>query len=180
MDIQEPGRTTGEEIDALALLSACHRRIRLFTEVARRLSEETDLAPEAVAGAAADLHRYFSVALPAHAADEEEWVHPVLAELDLPAGARADLDGHLAAAEAEHARHRDLLDRLLPLWARLSEEPEALDALRDRLADAAVALETSFSDHLEREELHIHPLLRTHLDPGADEALVERMRNRRR
>ena len=57
--------------DAVDLLLECHQRIRAFLDLADRLGPPGPDPAQAVADAAARVHRYFTLALPLHARDEE-------------------------------------------------------------------------------------------------------------
>src|SRR4051812_30710357 len=69
-------RPAGEPL--LAALLDCHSRIRRFSTLAIRLAE-ADAPPNEIAETAAAVHRYFTVALPLHAADEDLSIAPRLA-----------------------------------------------------------------------------------------------------
>jgi iron-sulfur cluster repair protein YtfE (RIC family) len=142
------------------LLLDCHARIRHFAELAVRLAEVD--APEAeIRDAAARVHRYFTVALPLHVADEELSIAPRL---------RRFVPDALDAMEREHRAHTELLQRLIPAWV----EPRR----PDDLLDDSRLLASELNKHLEAEERLIIPAL-THL--GAEShAVVAEMRDRRR
>ena len=64
--------------DAVDLLIGCHQRIRHFTGVAMKLAHAQGASPEEVTQAAAGAHRYYTVSLPLHEADEEDTLRPRL------------------------------------------------------------------------------------------------------
>src|ERR1700739_2209571 len=64
--------------DAVDLLIGCHQRIRHFAGVAIKLAHAQGATPEEVVQAASGVHRYYTVSLPLHEADEEETVRPRL------------------------------------------------------------------------------------------------------
>ena len=71
--------------DAVDLLLECHARIRHFLALARRLGEARGESPTALSDTAAQVHRYFTLALPLHAQDEEEVILPAVRRLlDVP------------------------------------------------------------------------------------------------
>src|SRR5512138_2428637 len=98
----------GDVVDALL---DCHQRIREFTSLAVRLAGARGLPDEEIRDAAARVHRYFSVALPLHARDEEESLLPRLEGLD------PDVDRELAEMMREHAEHGDPTDRVVAACA---------------------------------------------------------------
>lgn len=158
---------------AVDLLLECHQRIRSFTSLARRLAGAGDLAPGEVADAAAGVCRYFSEALPLHAADEEDSVLPVLSGRD-PA-----LDGALSVMRREHGEHGPVVDRVVALCRELSKDPARHAVLAPALGQAARELERHFAFHLALEEETIFPALKRVLDPATDARLVAEMRARR-
>src|SRR3974377_561604 len=68
--------------DALDLLLGCHQRIRHFTATAKNLAHAQGATHDEIRMAAAGVHRYYSVSLPLHEADEEDSVRPRLDALD--------------------------------------------------------------------------------------------------
>jgi hemerythrin-like domain-containing protein len=160
----------GDVVDALV---DCHQRIRDFTSLAVRLAGSHGLAAEEIREAAAGVHRYFAVALPLHARDEEESLLPRLE------GREAALDAELAEMMREHAEHGDPTGRVLAACARLEEDPSQLAALAPQLAVAARDLERHFQVHLEREERVIFPAIRRLLDAPTRERIQVEMRERR-
>lgn len=165
-----PPPPPGDVVDALL---DCHQRIRDFTALALRLATAAGLAEGEVRDAAARVHRYFAVALPLHARDEEESILPRLRGTD-PA-----VDAELAAMQREHAEHDDPVSRLLATCAALQERPGERDRLASSLAAAARELERHFEQHLLREERVIFPAVRRHLDRATQEAVQAEMRARR-
>jgi hemerythrin-like domain-containing protein len=153
-----------QEGDAVDDLLACHVRIRRFVEVAARLAG----GPEAqLAEAAAAVHRYFSVALPLHAEDEDLSLTPRLA------GASREIDDTLGEMASEHRRIEELLAELLPHWSAVVSTPAPL------LASGASRLGALFGPHLEREERVLFPAARTLLSPAELAALRSEIRARR-
>lgn len=157
----------------LELLLECHQRIRAFTALARRLAASRDLPAMEVAEAAGGVRRYFTEALPLHAADEEESVAPLLRGRD-PA-----LDGALAVMRREHAHHGPRVGRVVALCAEIAAAPGRLAQLAGPLAEAAEELERHFACHLALEEETIFPALKRMLDPAADARVAAQMRARR-
>ncbi len=152
--------------DAVDRLLACHARIRRFTALAARLVEPAPAAE--VAEAAAAVHRYFTVALPLHVADEEHSLAPRLPSLP-----------ELAAMTAEHRAIESLLADLAGHWSEVAAAPARAAALARPLADGASALARHFDAHLPPEESAIFPAVRR-LPPAAQRAIVDEMLARRR
>lgn len=129
--------------DPLALLCACHDKVRHFSGLALRLSEHVRQHGRdgQARRAAADILRYFEQAAPLHHADEEQDLFPALRALN-----DAGLDAELDALTAEH-------DQLAQLWApvcgwlrglideEVVAEPSALDEFARR-----------YPAHADREE----------------------------
>ncbi len=57
--------------DAVDLLVGCHQRIHHFTGVAVKLAHAHGATADEIRQAAAGVHRYYSVSLPLHEADDE-------------------------------------------------------------------------------------------------------------
>lgn len=167
-----PARATSS--DPAELLTECHERIRQHMRGATALASATD-GDMAIAATAQAVHRYFTVALPLHAQDEDESVGPRLAA--------TDLDGDTRRAVANMtAQHEDIdavLARLVPAWAQLSERPSALGSIRETLASDTAALADLWRIHLDLEERIVFPLIGRQLDAAAREAIVAEMRSRR-
>ena len=151
-------------------LTDCHARIRKFCALAKRLSEggPADHTREA----AADLHRYFSIALPLHVRDEDESVRPRLERLADPS-----LSAALETMSAEHVTAEVALDELLAEWSAIAQAPSEARCLQTRTA--ALWFDTYMHRHLEAEELRIFPALDA-LPRGQWDAIVAEMQARRR
>src|SRR6202012_409020 len=93
--------------DAVDLLIGCHQRIRHFTGVAVKLAHAQGAAPEEVVQAASAVHRYYTVSLPLHEADEEETLRP-----QLDAVGDEKLRHALSAMADQHLAIDELLERL--------------------------------------------------------------------
>jgi hemerythrin-like domain-containing protein len=159
--------------DAVDLLLECHGRIRTFLALAGRLGEARGVAPDAVMDAAFRVHRYFTLALPLHARDEEESVAPRLRGRD-PA-----VDAELENMAREHREHEPPLAALVEACAQLARDPGRHGELAATVQRAAGDLERHFAAHLAREEAVIFPAIRRLLDQAADAALVKEIRLRR-
>ncbi len=155
--------------DPFELLMACHARIRRHAALVRRLALDADATTAHVQDAAERAHRYFSEALPLHAADEDESLAP-------RAAADPELrQGFEALAEQHREIHRALAD-VLPTLGHLAEHPEApraaLGAPGPRLAELLEA-------HLAFEERALFPGLRALLTLAARSEIAHEMRARR-
>src|SRR3954463_6254580 len=106
---------------AVDLLVGCHDRIRNFTSIVRKLAHAEGSALEEISTAAASAHRYFTVSLPLHEADEEERLRPRLYH--------AGDDRVTAALDAMTHQHHgidDLVERLIPILVLLGSNPAKL------------------------------------------------------
>lgn len=167
------GQARGGE-SLVELLLACHARIRRFSALAVTLAEPAtaDRAPAEIADGADAVRRYFEVALPLHAADEEVALAPRLVA-HAPGLAPA-----LARMRAEHALHQPLLATVIELCGALAQAPGEQPALAPRLAPAAAALRAALLAHVDEEERTIIPVVATM--PAADQAaIVAELRARR-
>ena len=145
--------TTAPEDGALGILLACHGRIRSFCEMSVRLAEARSVSDEAVSATAAALHRYFTVAFPLHAEDEEVRIAEALAGQVLSSDA-ADLMQRLAG---EHRALDAHLALAVPLWSALVERPGELEVVRTNLAAPTQAFRDLVLAHLLEEEGALFP-----------------------
>lgn len=138
-----------EEDAIVHRLASCHARIRAALAEARALARGAGSA-EARRASAEAVARYFRVALPLHAEDEDRLIAPQLPETS------AELSARLAA---EHADIDAQLPRLLEQWDRWAvgaSEAPSVDHV-ERVERLARALET----HLDLEELELFPQVET-------------------
>jgi iron-sulfur cluster repair protein YtfE (RIC family) len=161
--------------DLVGHLLVCHERIRRFVALARRLAEADGAAPSEVTEAARAVHRYFTVALPLHKADEDESIRPRLLAAAPPAPVVRAVEG----MTDEHERIDEVLAAAAPLWAEVASRPERVEARRAELAGAALALEVLFRHHLDGEEEIVFPAIARHLTPTAQAEVRAEMRRRR-
>ncbi|MBI2897170.1 MAG: hemerythrin domain-containing protein [Deltaproteobacteria bacterium] len=168
-------QSTHEPDDAVGLMLACHTRIRSFGSLAARIALDTSPSDEEVAEAAAALHRYFSVALPLHVADEDLSLRPRLERF----GAPAEVREALSRMSMQHLDIDQVLAEALPLWLALSRG-EASRAQRSKdLVSLGRSLGEHFDGHLDLEERVIFPVVRTLLPADEEEALAGEIRRRR-
>jgi len=115
--------------DAVALLLECHGRIRAFLAMARRVGE------------AIQVHRYFTLALPLHARDEEESSLPRLRDRD------PLLDLQLDVMVREHQEHQRPLGQLTEACAEIGADPGRHRAQAGSVLQAATELDRHFFHH---------------------------------
>ncbi|MGE5113275.1 MAG: hemerythrin domain-containing protein [Acidobacteriaceae bacterium] len=162
---------------AANLLKSCHDKIRHFSGVAMRLAHAQGATEQEIMQAADGLHRYFTVALPLHEADENLSLHPRLRravpaeELAGPA-ADAMLDQHLAIDE--------LVERLVPLWLLARSAPENLPEIAGEMCALSTRLNELFEAHLKLEEETIFPAMEKYLSDSELAEIVREMQERRK
>lgn len=161
--------------DAVDLLIGCHQRIRHFTGVAIKLAHAQGAEPEEVVQAAAGTHRYYTVSLPLHEADEEETVRPRLNALD-----DDKLHHALLAMTDQHQAIDDLLERLLPLLVMVQNNPQTIHAAGAEMCTITQALDEMFRAHLQLEEEVIFPAIRSGLSEDACAEMLQEMQSRRK
>ena len=162
-------RPSGEPL--LQALLDCHLRIRRFTALAARLADPAATRSE-LADAAASVHRYFTVALPQHAADEELSVAPRLIAV------APELAEAVARIDAEHVGIMALVAELAPLWQIVAADPGRAGELAGRLVRLTARLDALFAAHLGPEERQIFPALER-ISPEERAAALVEMKARR-
>ena len=155
------------------MLSGCHQRIRMFTDLAQRLAAQPAPAEE-VAEAASRLCLYFGTALPLHEQDEEDTLHRAMQDARAPG-----VDAMFARLRKEHAAIENVLDELLPKWDALKSAPDLLAAEKATLARGGEALASAFAPHLDMEESELFPLARRVLSADVLAEMLRAMRARR-
>lgn len=167
--------STPETNDAVGLMLACHTRIRSFGLLAVRLGQAAGTAEDEVAQAAGALHRYFSVALPLHVADEDLSLRPRLER----AGATTEVARALSTMSIQHLDIDQVLSKALPLWLAISRGEARLAQCADELLCLGRSLGEKFDAHLDLEERVIFPFVRAALPVSEQEALASEIRRRR-
>ncbi|MBE9608464.1 hemerythrin domain-containing protein [Chitinilyticum piscinae] len=165
------GATAGPGFDEpMALLAACHDRVRHYALLAEKLALHVQQnGNDAMAReAASSILRYFDIAAPLHHQDEEEDLFPALLAV-----ADAQLNRVIRDIEAEHAA-------LGELWQSLRCQ---LVNVRDGGVQLDVSLAGEFArrypEHAAREDMEIYPHA-TRLLPEAELVQIGlRMANRR-
>ncbi|NVB82575.1 MAG: hemerythrin domain-containing protein [Kofleriaceae bacterium] len=162
------------QVDELVdLLAVCHRKIRQHLVLARRLVLQgpTTPAPE-VAETAAQIRRYFTVALPLHVADEDLSIAPRLPH------AGGELGAAVAQVASDHAKHQAMIDMLVALCSEVERDPTRVTTLAERLAAVLDALAPELAGHLDLEERVVFPAVRA-LPTAVRAAILDEMRARR-
>ena len=157
------------------MLLACHQRIRHFTEIAVRIAEAHDATGPEIANAAEAVHRYFSIALPLHEADENDSVYPRLRRNLIDVKERESLD----VMVQQHGPIDEVIARLVPRWEQLSQSPARLSTHAAELRSDASRLQELWREHLALEEQVVFPLIRTRLTRADLEAIHAEMKRRR-
>jgi iron-sulfur cluster repair protein YtfE (RIC family) len=161
--------------DVVGSLIACHQRIRHFAGVAVKLAHAQGATPEEVVQAASGVHRYFTVSLPLHEADEEETVRP-----RLDAIGDEKLRHALLAMGDQHLAIDELLERLLPLLVMVRNNPQTIHATGSEMCSITKALDEMFRAHLQMEEEAIFPAIRTGLPEDERAGMLREMQARRK
>jgi len=169
------GTTPALERDAVDMLLACHQRIRNFTGIAARLAEVEGAGAQEVANAAEAVHRYYSVALPLHEADENESVYPRLRANLSDAGERESLQ----AMVDQHGPIDEVVAKLIPRWAELKQNPEKIADFTGELRAYAERLQELWKEHLALEEEIVFPLIRSRLSQKDLDEIHAEMKQRR-
>ena len=170
-----PAKPQPKTEDAVDLLTGCHDRIRHFTGLAVKLAHAQSSAPDEIVRAAAAVHRYYTVSLPLHEADEEDTLRPRLDSLGDEKVRHA-----LIAMHDQHMAIDDLLERLLPLLVMVRNNPDTLHAAGPEICSITKALDDMFRAHLEMEEAVIFPAIRQELDAASQQQMLQEMQDRRR
>jgi len=150
----------------------CHRRLRKVTALAVALGQGPAAPAEEVRAVAAQVHKYFTVALPLHEEDEDRSLFPRLLE------AAPEIAATIALLRADHQRQEPPVAALVALCGQLRGRPELASQLAGALAAAADAVVASWQDHLAIEERELFPAA-SRLPAAARTAIVEEMRARR-
>lgn len=154
----------------LELLYACHDKVRHFVGLIAQLAPHTARhgSDSEAQQAAANVLRYFELALPHHHADEEEDIFPALRSLHEPA-----LNAAMDAVLAEHQVLDGLWQEVRPWLNRIAQgsPPEAVPAGLAQFVSAYLA-------HAAREESDIFSAIER-LPEVEVAQLGQRMRQRR-
>lgn len=164
-----------QEETAIDALLGCHDRIRHFTQLSQKLARAVGQPAADITQVAEKVHRYFTVALPLHEADENVSLDPRVH--------RSVPEERLREASAEMVRqHKDIdevVEQLIPMWQTLRHNPEALSSVAPALAERSDRLNELFESHLRLEEETIFPAIREFLSPADLDAIRTEMKERR-
>jgi hemerythrin-like domain-containing protein len=164
------GKRSQEQPTMRDMLVDCHARIRRFCALAKRLAEGG--RPEHIRDAAAQLRRYFGLALPLHIRDEDESIRPRLERLgDHTVMAALDAMTH------EHDAADIAVAELLEQWDAITREPS--DARCFATHKPTVWLDRHLLAHLHDEETRIFAAL-DRLPHAQWDAITAEMKARRR
>ena len=169
------GAAPAVERDAVDMLLACHQRIRNFTGIAVRLADASGAALPDIANAAEAVHRYYSVALPLHEADENDSVYPRLWRNLTDSSERESLQ----AMVDQHGPIDEVVARLVPRWDEVKQHPEKLPSQAADLRTDAARLQELWREHLALEEEIVFPLIRTRLPSDDLKSIHDEMKQRR-
>jgi hemerythrin-like domain-containing protein len=155
--------------DPLAMLRACHERIRRQCVTLSRLATHLqEHGPDDDARqAAAEVHRYFNTAGRHHHEDEERDLFPLLRD-----------DPRLAAVVDSLQQEHDDMERL---WRELEPQLAAPAAITDRDAfeRTVEAFGALYARHIAREEADLLPAAEQRLSDAQRRELGRRMAARR-
>ncbi len=171
----KPLNPTPNTETAVDLLVGCHDRIRNFTSIVRKLAHAEGSPLEEISTAAVSAHRYFTISLPLHEADEEESLRP-----RLRAAGSAEVVAALDAMTHQHHGIDDLVERLLPILVLLSSNPAKLPEVHGEMCSLSKALDEIFKGHLELEERVLFPAVSERLSPEQQSAILSEIKQRRK
>lgn len=156
--------------DPMALLTACHEKIRHFSQLAVRLQAHVRQhgADASAQEAARAVRRYFTLAAPLHHADEEDDLFVALRSLGVEQVNR-DID----AMAHEHAELTALWDDISPWLDQLGNGQRPTGAEPD-----VAGFARRYQAHAQREEDAVYPLA-AHLSPQSLRRLADAMVARR-
>jgi len=164
-----------QENDPVAMLVACHERIRTHLQIAARLLNSGSPLPAEISEAASRLSRYFGRALPLHIQDEDELLVPALSGVRLS----PDETRTLLTMQEEHRLIEPVVEQALSYWQELASDPHTLSQSREALSLLTLRLSSLLPPHLLAEEQSLFPLLRAYLPIDAQVELALAMRARR-
>lgn len=134
--------------DPIALLLACHEKVRRFAHLSLRLDAHLTAhgVDSEASTAAGNILRYFDIAAPLHHADEENDLFPALRKLGDPALSKA-----LDTLEAEHVKLAELWRAVRPWLESISQQGSPVRPAT--LTDFA----TRYIAHANQEEATVYP-----------------------
>lgn len=169
------GDRSESENDPVALLLACHARIRQNLRLAQRLVDAVSPSVTEIVEAASSLIRYFGQALPLHILDEDVTLCAALQKQWLPESCVQAL----ATMREEHLVIEPSIAAALAAWRQLTADPLLLHGLRESLQLQTLRLTALLEAHLEAEERLIFPVVSQVLSTEEQKAVAEEIRARR-
>ena len=160
-----------EEPSAMGLLRACHVRIRSHLQLAERVLDPSG-SLEARKDAGQQLARYFGIALPLHAQDEDVSLAHRVRALQMP-----QVTAALETMEAEHVEVERQLAALVPAWQTLAETGTLEDVAKN--AEATRAYAALMHGHLAAEETVIFPAMLERFTQETWAEIHQEMKDRR-
>jgi hemerythrin-like domain-containing protein len=160
-----------------AMLQACHERVTRSLDLLQRLLDHLDSVglDDQVRAAAHDVWRYFEIAAPAHHADEEQHVLPLL---------RCSGDPHLVEVarrlQADHDALHVVWGDLGPLLLKVHASPSPLTPKAANMLRAhAAAFIAIHQQHLPLEDDTAFPAALARMQGANLQAMGEEMAKRR-
>ncbi len=169
------GETPADFDHPVALLCACHERVRHFAGLVPKIAARlTPGAPDReTSEAAAGVLRYFDVAAQLHHQDEEEDVFPALRAV-LRTAADATLSAAMDRLEAEHRTLAVAYAAIKPSLTALAKGEPAM--LAPAQAERFAAL---YPAHADAEEREVFAFLESRLGAATLAAIGRKMAQRR-
>lgn len=137
--------------DPLALLTACHEKVRRFSTLTERLVEHVGRrgADAEAQEAATSVLRYFDLAAPLHHEDEDIDLFPALLALG-----QSEVAMHITRLQAEHEELGALWQATRP-WLLAVQAGEAMADVA--VPEAVQALVERYPAHADAEEAFVYP-----------------------
>ena len=158
--------------DPFAMLDACHERVERMLDLLARLRAHLikDGCDEQARQAARDVIRYFDIAAPAHHADEERHIFPVL----LAAG---QLASEVQRLQNDHTEFESAWARVRATLARVADGTWAGTSMHDEAALSSFA--SIYERHIPLEEQLVFPAARRLMDDERLASMGREMAGRR-
>lgn len=170
MRLQLVSKPPALEEDIRDLLLACHGRIRSFLSLAAKAAEGSVEADRLRVDAAREAGRFFRLALPLHAEDEDVSLSPRLRALGDP-----ELDAVLDGMTGDHGP----IEQLAGVVAGRCEAMAATSQTPAELSSEVAQLAALLEPHLDAEERVVFPAL-DKLDDAVRREIASEARERRR
>lgn len=172
------GAKTHDFSDPTGLLSDCHRRIEMFLESLKRVSDVIDAPLDIAARNTLETAlRYFQEAAPKHTQDEEESLFPRLRQIHHPE-VRTALST-LATLELDHRRADALHSEVHQLGMRCLAKNQLSSNEADRFRQAISGLTSIYGEHIRIEDDVVFPAAKQRLSSSQKSAIAKEMASRR-